>query len=142
MTDDLNTPIIDEVRANHGVVGGHFKDKRLVLLHTLGHRSGKHRVIPLVAATDDNGDLLVAASNGGATKEPVWVANLDAMVGCTKIEVGDEIQLVEFTVIRATDAEWARVYGIWATYWPASKEYEARTERKFPIVRLHRIEKA
>ena len=42
-TNDWNTQIIDEFRANEGRVGGNFEGAPLLLLHTTGARTGKER---------------------------------------------------------------------------------------------------
>lgn len=137
---DMNTEVIQAFRANAGVLGadvagGHFDGKRLVLVHHVGRVSGTERVTPLVAATDGDA-YLVVGSMGGAPKEPAWVANLEDGPGETTIEVGDQRLRATVAVVRPTSPEWERLYGIWAQYWPDAKEYETRTDRKFPVIRL------
>jgi deazaflavin-dependent oxidoreductase (nitroreductase family) len=132
---DFNAQIIDEFRANAGVVGGHFEGKQLLLLHHIGRKSGQERVTPLVVAADGDA-YLVCGSMGGAPADPVWVANIEAGSGETTIELGTDKVRAATTVIRPDGPEWQRVYGIWSANWPDSKEYETHTDRKFPIVRL------
>jgi deazaflavin-dependent oxidoreductase (nitroreductase family) len=132
---DFNAQIIEEFRANDGVVGGHFEGKRLLLLHHVGRKTGQERVTPLVAASDGDA-YLVCGSMGGAPADPVWVANIEAGPGETTVELPGRTARVSITVIRPDGPEWQRVYGIWSAYWPDSKEYETHTDRKFPIVRL------
>jgi deazaflavin-dependent oxidoreductase (nitroreductase family) len=131
----MNDQIIETFRTNAGVVGGHFEGKRLVLLHYVGRRSGQERVTPLVAASDGD-SYLVCGSMGGADEDPQWVANVEAGSGETTIEVGDRTLRAKTTVVRSTSPEWQRLYGVWKTYWPDAAQYETRTSRKFPIVRL------
>jgi deazaflavin-dependent oxidoreductase (nitroreductase family) len=131
----MNDQIIATFRTNAGVVGGHFEGKRLVLLHYVGRRSGQQRVTPLVAASDGD-SYLVCGSLGGADEDPQWVANIEAGSGETTIEVGDRTLLVKTTVVRSTSPDWQRLYGVWKAYWPDAAQYETRTSRKFPIVRL------
>jgi deazaflavin-dependent oxidoreductase (nitroreductase family) len=131
----MNDPIIETFRANAGVVGGHFEGKRLALLHYVGRRSGQERVTPLVAASDGD-SYLVCGTMGGADEDPLWVANIEAGSGETTIEVGDRTLRVKTTVVRSTSPEWGRLYGIWKAYWPDAAQYETRTVRRFPIVRL------
>jgi len=45
---DLNARIIEEFRANKGEVGGGFSGAPLLLLHTVGARSGRSRVNPMM----------------------------------------------------------------------------------------------
>jgi deazaflavin-dependent oxidoreductase (nitroreductase family) len=131
----MNDQIIETFRTNAGVVGGHFDGKRLVLLHYVGRRSGQERVTPLVAASDSD-SYLVCGSMGGADEDPLWVANIEAGSGETTIEVGDRTLRVKTTVVRSTSPQWQRLYGVWKAYWPDAAQYETRTSRKFPIVRL------
>ncbi|MDR7380773.1 nitroreductase/quinone reductase family protein [Promicromonospora iranensis] len=137
---DMNSEVIDAFRANAGVLGddiagGHFTGKRLVLLHHVGRVSGTERVTPLVAATDGDA-YLVVGSLGGAPKDPAWVANIEDGPGETTIEVGDTTLRVATTVVRPGQPDWERLYGIWAEYWPDAKEYEKKTDRPFPVIRL------
>jgi deazaflavin-dependent oxidoreductase (nitroreductase family) len=132
---DWNRTIIEEFRANHGVVGGHFEGKRLLLLHHVGRRTGQERINPLVAATDGDA-YVICGSKGGAPEDPLWVANVESGPGRTTIEVGDETREVTTTVVRPGEPDWERLYGIWKAYWPDAAEYETHTDRRFPVIRL------
>src|ERR1700761_7677072 len=86
--NDFNTQVIEEFRANDGVVGGVFEGKPLVLVHNVGAKSGKEYVTPLVYL-DDDGRYLIFASKGGAPEHPGWFHNLKANPDAT-IEIGTE----------------------------------------------------
>jgi deazaflavin-dependent oxidoreductase (nitroreductase family) len=130
---DFNTQVIEEFRANKGIVGGHFEGKRLLILHTVGRRTGQPRLNPLVYTTNGT-TLLVAGSNGGAEKEPVWVANVEAMPEAT-IEIGEETKTVKVSVIRDGE-QWDEDYAKLVEYWPDFRKYEENTDRKFAVIRL------
>jgi deazaflavin-dependent oxidoreductase (nitroreductase family) len=130
---DFNTQVIEEFRANKGIVGGHFEGKRLLILHTVGRRTGQPRLNPLVY-TANGTRLLVAGSNGGAEKEPVWVSNVEAMSEVT-IEVGEQTLKAKVSVVREGE-EWAADYAKLVEYWPDFLKYEENTDRKFAVVRL------
>ncbi len=130
-----NDTVIETFRANDGVVGGHWEGKTLILLHSVGRRSGKEYVNPLVAAPDGDG-YVICGSLGGAPTDPQWVANLEAASGPVTIELGTDTLKADHTVVRPGDAEWERLYGIWREYWPDAAEYEKKTDRKFPVARL------
>jgi deazaflavin-dependent oxidoreductase (nitroreductase family) len=130
-----NDTVIENFRANKGVVGGHWEGKTLVLLHSIGRRSGKEYVNPLVAAPDGDA-YVVCASMGGAPTDPEWLANLEAGSGTAAIELGADTVQAGYEVVRPDRPEWERLYGIWRTYWPDAEEYEKKTDRKFPVVRL------
>lgn len=130
-----NDTVIETFRANDGAVDGHFEGKTLILLHSIGRRSGKEYVNPLVAAPDGDG-YVICGSLGGAPTDPEWVANLEAASGPVTIELGADTLKADYTVVRPGDAEWERLYGIWREYWPDAAEYEKNTDRKFPVARL------
>lgn len=73
---DFNQQIIDEFRANGGKVAM-FGDAPLVILHTIGAKSGAVREIPLVALVEGDARY-VFASKGGAPTNPDWYHNLVA----------------------------------------------------------------
>ncbi|MGC1738204.1 nitroreductase/quinone reductase family protein, partial [Mycobacterium sp.] len=86
---DFNEQNIAEFRANHGRVGGGFEGAPLVILHTVGARSGKPRTNIMMYLAD--GDrYLVFASKAGADDNPAWYWNLKANPDA-RIEVGDDI---------------------------------------------------
>jgi len=84
---DWNAQIISEFRANGGKVA-QFGDAPLVILHTIGAKSGQVREIPLVALVDGD-DLFVFASKAGAPTHPDWYHNLKAHPEIT-VEYGTE----------------------------------------------------
>ena len=131
----FNDSIIEAFRANDGVVGDYFEGKTLVLLHHIGRRSGKEFVTPLVAAPDSDAYVL-CGSLAGAPEDPQWVANLEAATGPATIELGAATTTADYEVVRPGAAGWAETYGIWRDYWPDAVEYEKKTDRKFPVVRL------
>jgi deazaflavin-dependent oxidoreductase (nitroreductase family) len=135
--NEVNRQIIGQFRAQGGIVGGPFEGKHLLLLHTVGRRTGLQRVNPLVYAADGD-SFLVCGSSRGAEKDPAWVGNVTAMAEVT-IEVGENILRATPTVVTHASPEWERLYGIWSAYWPDSAHYETRTSRRFPIVKLEPV---
>jgi deazaflavin-dependent oxidoreductase (nitroreductase family) len=132
----FNDTIIERFRADDGVVGLHWEGKTLVLLHHVGRSSGQEFVTPLVAAPD--GDAYVVCGSGaGSPADPQWVANLEAATTPATIELGAATLSVDYDVVRPGDPDWAELYEIWAAYWPDAREYEKKTDRQFPVVRLH-----
>lgn len=131
----FNDTVIETFRANDGVVGMHWEGKTLLLLHHIGRRSGREFVTPLVAAPDA-GAYVVCGSAGGEPEDPQWVANLESAAGPTTIELGPDTVTADYQVLRPGDPRWERLYGIWRDYWPHAVEYEKKTDRQFPVVRL------
>src|SRR5204863_3233315 len=86
---DWNRGVIEEFRANDGKVGGDFEGANLLLLHTIGARSGQERVNPLAYQPVERG-YAVFASKAGAPSNPDWYHNLMAHPE-VKVELGHEI---------------------------------------------------
>jgi deazaflavin-dependent oxidoreductase (nitroreductase family) len=134
-----NDQVIADFRANDGVLGGPWAGKTVLLLHAVGRRTGKEFVNPLVAAPDGD-DFVICGSMGGAPADPQWVSNLEAASGPATIEIGTRTVKADCTVVRPDDPDWARLYGIWRTYWPGAAEYEKKTDRKFPVATVHIVD--
>src|SRR5947209_19395530 len=86
--NNFNQTIIAEFRANDGKVGGMLANMPLLLLTTIGAKSGQPRTTPL-AYTTDGDHLVVIASKAGAPTNPDWYHNILANPVVT-VEVGNE----------------------------------------------------
>ena len=131
----FNDTVIEKFHERGGDVGEHWEGKTLVLLHTVGRKSGKEYVNPLVAAPDGIA-YVICGSMGGAPDDPQWMANLETADGPVTVEIGTETKQADVEVIRPGHAEWERLYDIWRNYWPDAAEYEKKTDRKFPVARI------
>ena len=128
-----NDAVIEQFRANDGVLGGHWEGKTTLLLHTPGRKTGKVTINPVVAAPYGD-SYIICGSTGGAPNDPQWVANLEALYGLVTIELGSETLEAKLRVVRPDrDQDWAELYGVWREYWPDAADYETKTNRKFPV---------
>jgi deazaflavin-dependent oxidoreductase (nitroreductase family) len=133
-----NEGIIQEFRANEGRVGGYFDGATVLLLHTIGRRSGREHVTPLVYLPD--GDRwVVIGSKGGAPADPDWVRNLEASPEAT-IEVRTETIPVRMTEILRDGPAWEDLYGRQVARRPGFADYLGKTEgiRKIPVIVFER----
>jgi deazaflavin-dependent oxidoreductase (nitroreductase family) len=73
----FNEKVIAEFRAGDGVIGGVLEGASLLLLTTVGARSGRKRLTPLAFFTLDD-RMIIVGSYGGAPHDPAWVHNLRA----------------------------------------------------------------
>lgn len=129
----FNDTVIEDFRANAGVLGGHWEGKKTLLLHAPGRKSGQEFVNPLVAAPYGD-SYIVSGSAGGAPEDPQWVANLESLGGPVTVELGPDTVQADHRVVRpGRDDDWDRLYGVWRAYWPDAAEYEKKTDRKFPV---------
>lgn len=133
--NDWNAAIIEEFRANEGRVGGPFEGAPLLLLHSVGARSGNERVNPMMYQAVGDA-YAVFASKSGAPSNPDWYHNLVANPEAT-IEVG------AITVeVRARIAEGVERDTIWETQkerYRGFADYEASTTRQIPVVILEPV---
>ncbi len=129
---DRNQGIIDEFRANGGKVGGHFAGRTLLLLHTVGAKSGQERINP-VAYVKDGNRLVIIASKGGAPTNPDWYYNLLAHPLVT-VEVGTEQFRARATV--TSEPERTRLYDQMVEMMPGFAEYREKTTRVIPVITL------
>lgn len=132
MDDDFNQQIIEEFRANDGVVGGPFEGAPLVLVHHFGAKTGTERVTPLMYKAEGD-SVVIFASMAGAPTNPAWYHNLLANPE-TSIEIGSETRAVRASEV--TGAERDRIFDEQKAEWPQFAEYEASTDRTIPVVRL------
>ncbi len=72
----LNKQVIDEFRQNNGVVA-RFGDLPVVILNTIGAKSGRLFEVPLLTIIDE-GEMYLYGTNAGSKKQPVWIYNLRA----------------------------------------------------------------
>jgi deazaflavin-dependent oxidoreductase (nitroreductase family) len=135
-TQDWNTKIIDEFRANGGRVGGQFEGAPLLLLHSTGARSGRERINPMMYQAVGT-SYAVFASKAGAPTNPDWYHNLVAHPDAV-VEIGTETQKVRARVARGEERE-----AIWTTQkerYPGFAEYEQKTQREIPVVLLDPVD--
>ncbi len=100
--NDWNKQIITEFRANGGRVA-QFGDVPLVILHTIGAKSGELREIPLVAQVHED-KRIVFASAAGAPKHPGWYHNLVANPEI-EVETGTETFAATVSELPADEAK-------------------------------------
>ena len=126
--NEQNMAIIQEFRANAGKVGGPFAGRSLLLLHTIGAKSGQPRINP-VACINDGDQLVVFASKGGAPSNPDWYYNILAKP-LVSVETGTE----EFQARAAIAAEPERthLYNQMVAMMPGFAEYQRKTTRIIP----------
>ena len=133
--NDFNSSVVAEFRANAGKVGGMFAGVPILLLTTVGARSGKERINPL-AYTRDGNRYVIIASKGGAPTNPDWYHNLVANPQAT-VEVGEERFEVRAAVVNGEERD--RLYAAQAELLPNFGEYQRKTSRQIPVFALERI---
>jgi F420H(2)-dependent quinone reductase len=116
-----------------GRVVGHWFGLAILVLETVGRRSGVPRRVP-IAYVPDGENLVVVPANGGAHRPPAWWLNL--------LAAGEAIALIgrERLRVRAYEATGAERERLWQRFASASSvdRYQRRTSRRIPVVVLAR----
>jgi deazaflavin-dependent oxidoreductase (nitroreductase family) len=135
MTDanDPNRKIIEEFRANDGIVGGMFEGLPLLLLHHVGAKSGTDRVNPLAYQRLADDSVAVFASKGGYPTNPDWFHNLVANPEVT-VEVGTDRYPAKARVASGDERE--RIWSTQKKAFPQFAEYEGKVSREIPVIVL------
>ena len=105
----------------------------VLLLRTIGSKTGTQRTAALVYLEDGN-DLVIVASNGGSDHAPAWLGNL-RKTPKVSVQIGRERRTMRARIAEA--AERARL-------WPLLNQmnagrydvYQSRTKREIPLVIL------
>ena len=115
--------------ASGGTEGTELKGKPVVLLTTIGAKSGKLRKTPLMRVEHD-GKYAVVASLGGAPKHPVWYHNISAH---PRVELQDGTETGEYEAREVFGEEkatwWERAVAVWPDY----ADYQRKTDREIPV---------
>ena len=125
-----NRQLIEEFRAG----GGPPQGRALLLLTTIGARTGQPRTTPMMYVRVDD-RLLVIASNAGAPADPLWYRNLVANPDVT-VELGSET--FPATAIPAAGEERDRLFAQIVERYPFFAEHQSRAGRTIPVVELTR----
>lgn len=107
----------------------------LVLVHTVGRKSGKEHKVPLPVWRDADGHRIVVASFAGSHHHPSWFLNLrDRKDAAVLVRVQGGRYWSEPEILEDEDYErtWAQLTADRAWY----NEYQSKTERRIPLVRL------
>jgi F420H(2)-dependent quinone reductase len=120
-------------RATGGKLFGRMGKSPILLLNTVGRRSGKERSTPLLYVVDGE-DFVIIASKGGAPTHPAWYLNLIANQDAT-VEVGD--RKVRVRAEEVDGGEKVRLWRKMAEMYPTYDDYQKKTQREIPLLVLH-----
>jgi deazaflavin-dependent oxidoreductase (nitroreductase family) len=119
-------------KASHGRLGGTAYGVPVVLLESVGRKSGKRRTHPLLCG-EDGDNLVVIASKGGVDRHPAWYLNMKANPETNAWWKGEERRV---RAREASGAERERLWAMMAGLYPDYENYQRRTDRQIPVVVL------
>ena len=132
-TADWAREQVELYESSGGTEGTTLRGHDVVVLTTVGAKTGKLRKTALMRVEHD-GEYVVVASLGGAPKHPVWYYNLKAH---PLVELQDRTSKGDFEAKEITDADqratwWERSVAAWPDY----ADYQEKTDRQIPLFLL------
>lgn len=127
---------VERYRATDGEEGYRWRrDSEILLLTTVGRKSGSERTQALIFREID-GNYVIVASKGGNPQHPRWYLNLR-----DEPEVGVQVKGDRFKANArvAEGEERERLWRHMTEVWPDYDRYQTRTDREIPVVVLERI---
>jgi F420H(2)-dependent quinone reductase len=121
------------IRRTNGRIGTRFVGgSRLLVLRTVGRKSGQLRESPIVYI-EDGGNAVVCASNAASERPPAWWLNLQARPEAEALIAGSW-RRVRGREARAEEAE--RLWPLLQASYPGFDHYRSLATRKMPVVIL------
>ena len=119
-----------------GIEGTELQGKPVILLTTIGAKTGKIRKTPLMRVEHD-GEYAVVASLGGAPKHPVWYHNVKAH---PRVELQDGPVSKDYEAREVFGDEKAPWWERAVEAWPDYANYQKRTERLIAVFVLEPVD--
>lgn len=115
--------------ASGGTEGTELKGKPVILLTTVGAKTGKLRKTPLMRV-EHNGEYAIVASLGGAPKNPVWYYNVTKH---PRVELQDGTTTADYQAREVFGEEKAEWWRRAVEVWPDYADYQQKTDRDIPV---------
>jgi deazaflavin-dependent oxidoreductase (nitroreductase family) len=128
-TFDFSRDQVDRYERSGGTEGTQNQGKPVIVLTSVGAKTGKLRKTPLMRVEHD-GEYAVVASLGGAPRHPVWYYNLAAN---PHVELQDGPVKKDYRAREVHGEEYAAWFERAVATWPDYSEYQKKTTRTMPI---------
>jgi len=119
----------EKFEASGGTEAAELQGKPIILLTSVGAKTGKLRKTPLMRVEHD-GEYAVVASRGGAPTHPVWYWNLAAN---PHVELQDGEVKRDYRAREVSGDERAVWWERALESWPPYAEYQTKTDRIIPV---------
>jgi F420H(2)-dependent quinone reductase len=120
---------VQEYEGSGGTSGTTMRDMPVIIVTTIGAKSGKVRKVPLMRV-EHEGEYAAVASMGGAPRNPVWYANL---VANPRVEVRDGTVVRAMTAREVEGQEKAMWWQRCVAAFPDYATYQEKTQRAIPV---------
>lgn len=121
---------VKRIRSKRGM----FFGMKVLVLNTIGNKSGAERATPVAWFDGGEGRWLVVASAAGAAHNPAWYYNIAGNPDTVSIDLNGEHVAVVPEQLRGVDRD--RAWQLITTVSPNFKRYLKTTDRVLPIIRL------
>jgi deazaflavin-dependent oxidoreductase (nitroreductase family) len=128
-TSDWARENAEKYMESGGTEGTELMGRPVILLTTIGAKSGKIRKTPLMRV-EHNGEYAVVASLGGAPKHPVWYHNVKKN---PRVELQDGSTTGDYEAREVFDDEKATWWERAVEAWPDYADYQKKTDRQIPV---------
>lgn len=115
--------------ASRGAEAGDLKGKPIIVLTTVGAKTGALRKTALMRV-EHGGDYAVVASKGGAPDEPKWAGNMRRQ---PHVELQDGAVTRDYTARELAGDERAAWWDRAVQAWPDYADYQTRTDRVIAV---------
>jgi F420H(2)-dependent quinone reductase len=127
---------VQQYESSGGTEGTTMRGMPVIILTTIGARSGKIRKTPLMRV-EHNGSYAVVASLGGAPQHPVWYHNLTAD---PRAELQDGPVRRDMRAREVTGDEKALWWERAVEAYPDYADYQEKTDRQIPVLVLEPVD--
>jgi deazaflavin-dependent oxidoreductase (nitroreductase family) len=125
----------EQYEASGGTKAADLRGRPVIVLTSVGARTGKLRKTALMRVEHD-GIYAVVASLGGAPRHPVWYWNL---VKQPHVELQDGAITRDYLAREVTGDEKATWWARAVEAWPDYAKYQEKTDRQIPVFVLEPI---
>jgi deazaflavin-dependent oxidoreductase (nitroreductase family) len=113
-----------------------------VLLRTIGRHSGNEHKVALPFWRDPQGDLIVVASFAGAANDPAWFLNLTDSRANPEVLVREQGGSYWSTPEVLDGESYTAIWELLVIDRPHYADYQTKTDRRIPLVRLRELRPA
>jgi deazaflavin-dependent oxidoreductase (nitroreductase family) len=120
---------VETIESSGGTEGTMLRGVPVIVITSMGSKSGKLRKNPVMRVEHD-GVYAAVASKGGAPEHPAWYRNLAEH---PLVEVQDQTAKGDYTAREVSGDERAAWWERAVQVWPYYAEYQTKTEREIPV---------
>jgi deazaflavin-dependent oxidoreductase (nitroreductase family) len=128
-SSDRSREQAERYEATGGAEANTLRGKPIIVVTSIGAKSGKLRKTPLMRV-EHEGEYAVVASKGGTPEQPTWYWNLKKN---PHVELQDGPVKRDYTAREVEGDERAEWWKRAVAAWPSYEEYQHKTDRQIPV---------